>query len=71
MNTSLGQTGNDLDSAEPMNSEKKNASHCHDVQKQIPNIPNMKRHENHSDKSLVAASLRTEGRAHRRNKFAS
>jgi len=23
MNTSLGQTGNDLDSAEPMNSEKK------------------------------------------------
>jgi len=31
----------------------------------------MKRHENHFDKSRVDASLRTEGRAHRRNKAAS
>lgn len=39
--------------------------------KQIPNTPNMKRHENHFNKSRVDASLRTEGRAHRRNKAAS
>ena len=39
--------------------------------KQIPRFPNMKVHEYHFDKSLVDASLRTEGRAHRRNKAAS
>jgi len=47
MNTGLGQTGNDLDRAEPSYSEKKTVSlpRC---PKQIPNIPNMKRHENHN-----------------------